>query len=84
MSEDLIEGQRLIELSLERNPGLARAMVTDAALKAIQAESETDQRIRAAVAIDAARSLQRALEANPLLERETTTLRARITALGAG
>jgi len=82
--EDLIEGQRLIEQALARNPGLARAMVTDAALKAIQAESETDRRTRLAIAADAARSLQRALEANPLLERETARLHDRITALSAG
>ena len=84
VTEDLIEGRRLIEQSLDRNPGLARAMVTDAALKAIQAESETDRRVRTAVATDAARTLQRALEANPLLERETTPLRTRITELSAG
>jgi len=82
--EDLIEGQRLIERALERNPGLANAMVTDAALKAIQAESETDVRIRGALAADAALSLRRALAANPLLERETAQLDNRITALGAG
>ena len=82
--DDLIEGQRLIEQALERNPGLARAMITDAALKAIQAESETNARIRASVAADADRSLRRALEANPLLERETAQLHARITALSAG
>ncbi len=81
--EDLIAGQRLIEQALERNPGLARAMVTDAALKAIQAESETDMRARVALAADAALSLRRALEANPLLERETAELHARITALEA-
>jgi len=81
--EDLIEGQHLIEQALERNPGLARAMITYAALKAIQAESETDSRTRMVLAADAALSLQRALKANPLLERETAQLHARITALSA-
>ncbi len=80
---DLIEGQRLIEQALSRNPGLALAMVTNASLKTIQAESETETRIRRALAADANENLRLALVANPLLERETMQLSQRITALGA-
>ena len=75
---DLIEGQRLVEEALKRNPGLAGSMVTDAALKTIQAESESNPRIRSALLSDAASSLRKALEANPLLADETEELRARI------
>ena len=80
---DLIEGRRLIERALQRNPGLANAMVTDAALKTIQAESESDPRIRSALSADAASSLRKALEANPLLAHETAELNERIIAAAA-
>jgi len=78
---ELIEGQRLIEEALARNPGLANAMVTESTLKTIQAETEQDPRSRAALAAEASASLRRALEVNPLLERETEELRARIAGL---
>jgi serine/threonine-protein kinase len=78
---ELIEGQRLVEEALFRNPGLANAMVTESTLKTIQAEMETDPRSRAALAAEASAGLRRALEVNPLLERETEDLRERITAL---
>jgi serine/threonine-protein kinase len=78
---ELVEGQRLIEEALSRNPGLANAMVTMSTLKAIQAETEPDPRSRAALAAEASAGLRRALQANPLLERETAELRERITAL---
>ena len=81
---DLIEGQRLIERALQRNPGLANAMVTDAALKTIQAESESDPRIRSALSADAASSLRKALEANPLLAHETAELNQRIRKISGG
>ena len=78
---ELIEGQRLIEEALARNPGLANAMVTESTLKTIQAETEQDPRSRAALAAEASAGLRHALEANPLLERETEELRARIAGL---
>jgi len=78
---ELIEGQRLIEEALARNPGLAAAMVTESTLKTIQAETEQDPRSRAALAAEASAGLRRALEVNPLLERETEALRARIAGL---
>jgi serine/threonine-protein kinase len=80
---DLIAGQQLVEQALARNPGSANAMVTQAALKAIQAETETDPQIRRALAAEASVSLDRALEANQLLELETEGLRERIEALAA-
>ncbi|MCG6948527.1 MAG: protein kinase [Acidobacteria bacterium] len=80
---DLVEGNRLIEEAFERNPELANAMVTEAWLKIIQAEAESDPRSRSALASEASSSLQRALEANPLLERETEELRDRITRLNS-
>jgi len=81
---DLIEGQRLIERALQRNPGFANAMVTAAALKTIQAESEPDPRIRSALSSDAASSLRKALEANPLLAHETRELNQRIREVSGG
>jgi serine/threonine-protein kinase len=81
---ELTEGQRLIEEALARNPGLASAMITESALNTIQAETEQDPRSRAALASEASESLRRALEVNPLLERETEELRARIAALQSG
>jgi hypothetical protein len=78
---ELIEGQRLIEEALARNPGLANAMVTESTLNTIQAETEKDPRSRAALAAEASAGLRRALEVNPLLERETEELRARIAGL---
>jgi serine/threonine-protein kinase len=81
---ELVEGQRLIEEALARNPGLALAMVTESTLKAIQAEAEQDPRSRAALAAEASAGLRRALEVNPLLERETEELRTRIAALHEG
>ena len=78
---ELIEGQRLVEEALARNPGLASAMVTESTLKTIQAETEQDPRSRAALAAEALAGLQRALEVNPLLERETGELRERIAGL---
>jgi serine/threonine-protein kinase len=81
---ELLEGQRLIEESLARNPELANAMVTLAALKTIQAEAERDPRSRTALAAEASTSLERALEINPLLGRETEELRKRIEALHEG
>ena len=78
---DLLEGKRQIEIALEKNPTLAAAMVTEAALLVIQAESESDARTRTALALQAAGKLQQALEVNPLLERENAELEARITAL---
>jgi Tfp pilus assembly protein PilF len=80
---DLVEGQRLVELALEQNPGLASAMATNAALKVIQAEAETDSLSRAALVAEANTNLGRALEANPLLERETDDLRRRIDRLSS-
>ena len=56
-------------------------MVTESTLKTIQAETEQDPRSRAALAAEASAGLQRALEVNPLLERETEELRARIAGL---
>ena len=58
-------------------------MVTDAALKTIQAEAESDSRIRSALLSDAASSLRKALEANPLLAVETVELNERIIAAAA-
>ena len=81
---ELTEGQRLIEEALARNPGLASAMITESALNTIQAEAETDPRSRAALASEASDSLRRALEINPLLQRETEGLRSRIAALQSG
>ena len=78
---ELIEGQRLIEEALARNPGLANAMVTESTLNTIQAETEEDPRSRAALASEASAGLRRALEVNPLLELETAELRSRIAAL---
>jgi tRNA A-37 threonylcarbamoyl transferase component Bud32 len=78
---EIIEGQRLIEEALARNPGLASAMVTGSALKLIQAEAEQDPRSRTALAAEASAGLRRALELNPLLERETEELRDRIAGL---
>jgi serine/threonine-protein kinase len=78
---ELVEGRRLIEEALARNPGLALAMVTQSALKIIQAEAERDPRSRAALAAEASTSLERAVEINPLLERETEELRERIAGL---
>jgi serine/threonine-protein kinase len=78
---ELVDGQRLIEESLARNPGLANAMVTQSALKIVQAEAERDPRSRAALAAEASTSLERALEINPLLELETAELRERIAGL---
>ncbi len=83
VSADLIEGQRLVQEALQRNPGLAGSMVTDAALKIIRAESESDPRIRSALSSDAASSLRKALEANPLLADETMELNERIIAAAA-
>jgi hypothetical protein len=83
VGEDLIEGQRHVEQALQRNPGLAGSMVTDAALKTIQAESESDPRIRSALLSDAGASLRKALEANPLLAGETVELNERIIAAAA-
>jgi tRNA A-37 threonylcarbamoyl transferase component Bud32 len=80
---DLIEGQRLVDEALARNPELASAMVTESALNIIQAEAERDPRSRAALTSEASDSLRRALETNPLLERETADLRARIASLKA-
>jgi serine/threonine-protein kinase len=79
---DLVEGQRLVERALAINPELANAMVTDAALKAIQAENEQAPATRAALAAAAAARLRGALTINPLLERETAELKIRITTLG--
>ncbi len=83
VGEDLIEGQRHVEQALQRNPELAGSMVTDAALKTIQAESEADPRIRSALLSDAASSLRKALETNPLLAGETVELNERIIAAAA-
>jgi len=81
---DLIEGQRLIERAFKRNPGFANAMVTAAALKIIQAESEPDPRIRSALSSDAATSLRKALDANPLLAHQTVELNQRIRKISGG
>jgi serine/threonine-protein kinase len=78
---ELVEGQRLVEEALVRNPGLANAMITESTLKTIQAETEQEPRSRAALAAEASAGLRRALEVNPLLERETEELRARIAGL---
>ncbi len=78
---DLRTGQQLVEQALAKNPGSANAMVTQAALKAIQAETETDPQVRRALAAEASVSLDRALEANQLLELETADLRNRIISL---
>ena len=78
---EVVAGRRLTEQALTRNPGLANAMVTNAGLLAIQAETEPDPRTRRALAADARNNLRRALEANPLLERETGNLRARVDVL---
>ena len=78
---DVLAGRRLTEQALSRNPGLANAMVTTAGLLAIQAAAEPDPRTRRALAADARDNLRRALEANPLLERETRELRALVARL---
>ena len=75
---DLNEGRRLVDQALELNPGLARALITGAALTIIQAEAEEPGRTRTALAAEAERALSEALEINPLLERETEELRRRI------
>jgi hypothetical protein len=81
---DLAEGQRLVERALDLNPELALAMVTAAALKTIQAESESSPATRAALAAEGADMLRRARSINPLLERETAALEARIDTLVQG
>jgi serine/threonine-protein kinase len=78
---DLIEGKRQIEVALENNPTLAAAMVTEATLLVIQAESESDPRTRSALASQADGKLRQALEINPLLARETAELEERIGVL---
>ena len=78
---ELVEGNRLVEEALASNPGLASAMITDSALKIIQAESEADPRSRSALVAEASASLRSALEVNPLLELETEELRRRIAEL---
>ena len=78
---DLIEGKRQIEIALEKNPTLAAAMVTEAALLVIQAESESDARTKTALALQAEGNLRQALEVNPLLARENAELEARIATL---
>ncbi len=75
---DVSEGRRLVEQALALNPGLASALVTGAALTTIQAEAETLLLTRRALAADADDAVRRALEINPLLERETEDLRRRI------
>ena len=75
---DLNEGRRLVDQALALNPGLARALITGAALTIIQAEAEEPGRTRTALAAEAERTLSEALEINPLLERETEELRRRI------
>ena len=78
---DVNQGRRLVEQALALNPGLASAMVTGAALTTIQAEAETSQTTRIALAADAEDAVRRALEINPFLERETEDLRRRIRAV---
>ena len=56
-------------------------MVTGAALTTIQAEAESAQATRSALAADAEDAVRRALEINPFLELETEELRRRIAAV---
>jgi hypothetical protein len=78
---EVIAGRRMVEIALEKNPTYSLAMVTEAALLLIQAESEPDARTRRALASQADAQLQRALEVNPLLWRGTADLQDRIEAL---
>ena len=78
---DVREGRRLVERALALNPGLANALVTGAAITTVQAESESAEATRRALAAEADDALRRALEINPDLERETGELRRRIEAV---
>jgi serine/threonine-protein kinase len=78
---EVSSGLGRVDDALTRNPELAAAMITRAALKAIQAESEGNASVRRSLAAEARTSLRRGLEANPLLERENTELARRIEAI---
>ncbi len=76
-NQDLTEGRRLTRTALGLNPALANALVTDAALLILQAEASESPAERDTLVRSANRSLDRATEINPVLDREARQLRER-------
>ncbi len=74
---DITAGLRLIRTALQLNPALANALMTEAALLILQAEASDSPTERQNLVRSATRSLDRAIEINPVLEREARQLRER-------
>ncbi len=73
-SAEVAAGRRLTAQALRLNPGLASAMVTDAALLMIQARGSSDPGARRRLSSEAAAHLRRATRLNPLLAGEAQQL----------
>ena len=79
VSDEVREGRKHIRDALSRNPGLADALVTDAALLVIQAEAEPRGRTES---LQQARvRLTEAQELNPLINRKTEPISRRLDTL---
>jgi serine/threonine-protein kinase len=79
VDDEIRDGRRHIRDALARNPGLARALVTDAALLVIQAES--DRFRRPDLIRQAAARLDEAQRLNPQILRENQPLVERLDSL---
>jgi tetratricopeptide (TPR) repeat protein len=73
-SRDISAGRRLVARSLELNPSLANAMITDAALLLLQAEITAAPGSRRQLVDEARATLDRAIELNPLVADEANQL----------
>jgi hypothetical protein len=73
-SQDISAGRRLVARSLELNPSLANAMITDAALLLLQAEVTAAPAPRTRLLAEARTTLDRAVLLNPLLADEANQL----------
>ncbi len=82
VEEEIREGRRHTRDALDRNPGSTAALVTDAALLIIQAESDPGR--RSALAREATARLEQAERLKPSILRENQPLVARLVALRGG
>ncbi len=82
VKSDVTEGRRHIRESLERNPGLYAAFVTDAGLLAIEAEADPVRRRE--LTRQARQRLDQAQSLNPLVTREIEPIVKRLDRLESG
>ena len=81
ITDDILEGRRHVRESLDRNPGLSSAMITDAGLLALEAAADPSRRPDL---IRQARSrLAEASKLNPLSSREVEPIAVALDALEA-